>query len=225
MASKLKSNLSYANVMATIAVFLALAGVAGAASALLPKNSVSSKTIKNGQVKVVDLHNGAVTAKKLATDAVTGAAVKDDSLTGADIDESSLKGLSPYATIPSGATVTGSWNYYDIPSPAAQVELVEAFPAPAPVALTDANVNFGNEPGGITNDKDPACGGDSSTPTAPAGKVCIYIDHGSSSPNTLVGNALRLLPTSPTSRYGFEISSGEIGNNGVAGGTWAYTAP
>ena len=42
--------LTYANVMATIAVFLALGG--GAYAALnLPKNSVSSKTIRNGQVR------------------------------------------------------------------------------------------------------------------------------------------------------------------------------
>jgi hypothetical protein len=222
MASKLKSNLSYANVMATVAVFLALAGVAGAASALLPKNSVRSKTIKNGQVKAVDLHKAAVTGSRIAPNAVTGAAVKDDSLTGADIDESSLKGLSPYATIPSGTTVTGSWNY--LSPPGTGIDLVEALPAPAPAPLTDATVNFDKEAGGFAPDADPACNGDSSTPTAPAGMVCIYIDHGSTSPKGLVGNALQYLPSSPTSRYGFEIATAG-GGNGQAGGTWAYTAP
>ena len=223
MIAKLQGKLSYANVMATIAVFLALAGVAGAASSLLPKNSVTSKAIKNGQVKAADLHKGAVTASKIAPNAVTGAAVKDDSLTGADIDESSLKLPSPLgATIPSGTTVTGAWNY--LSPPGVNIDLVEAFPAPAPAPLTDATVNFEKEAAGFATDADPTCNGEASAPTAPAGRVCIYIDHGTTTGKALGGHALQYLPTSPTSRYGFEIAT-EGGGNGQAGGTWAYTAP
>jgi hypothetical protein len=55
MLSKFRSRLTYANVMATIAVFLALGGGAYAAFKL-PKNSVGTKQIKTG----------AVTPKKLA---------------------------------------------------------------------------------------------------------------------------------------------------------------
>jgi hypothetical protein len=59
----------YANVMATIAVFLALGG--GAYAALeLPRNSVGRNQIK--------------------ANAVNSAKVAPDTLTGADIDESSL---------------------------------------------------------------------------------------------------------------------------------------
>jgi hypothetical protein len=220
---RLRPKLTYANIISTLCLFIVLGGAAYAATEL-PKNSVSSKTIKNGQVKTADLHRGAVTASKIAAGAVTGAAVKDGSLTGADINESSLNLNipSPYGTIPSGTTVTGSWNYFSPPS--AEVDLVEAFPAPAPVALTNADVNFGNEPEELAADKDPACSGNSSAPTAPPGKVCIYLDHGSTSPKALVGKALQVLPSSPTSRYGFEIAT-EAGANGQAGGTWAYTAP
>ena len=51
---RIRSHLTYANVMATIAVFLVLGG--GAYAALhLPKNSVKSRNIKNGQVKAKDL--------------------------------------------------------------------------------------------------------------------------------------------------------------------------
>ena len=56
----MRSRLSYANVMATIAVFLAVAG--GSAYAVgLGKGTVKTKTIKNG----------AVTTNKLGTEAVT----------------------------------------------------------------------------------------------------------------------------------------------------------
>ena len=51
--------LSYANVTATIALFLALGG--GAYAMTLPNNSVKSKTIKNGQVKSADVQNNGVT--------------------------------------------------------------------------------------------------------------------------------------------------------------------
>jgi hypothetical protein len=52
----IRSHLTYANVMATIAVFLVLGGGAYAAFHL-PKNSVRSKNIVNGQVKRADVSN------------------------------------------------------------------------------------------------------------------------------------------------------------------------
>jgi hypothetical protein len=61
--------LSYANVMATAAVFIALGGGAYAISKV-PKNSVGPKQVKD--------------------DSLTGQDVRDDSLTGSDIAESSL---------------------------------------------------------------------------------------------------------------------------------------
>jgi hypothetical protein len=51
---RIRSHLTYANVMATIAVFLVLGGGAYAAFHL-PKNSVRSGNIVNGQVKTKDL--------------------------------------------------------------------------------------------------------------------------------------------------------------------------
>ena len=56
---RLRSKLSYANVMATIAVFIALGGAAYAAG--LPKNSVGSKQIKNNAVTGAKIKKGAVT--------------------------------------------------------------------------------------------------------------------------------------------------------------------
>jgi hypothetical protein len=50
---RIRERLTYANVMATIAVFLVLGGGAYAASHL-PRNSVRSKNIVNGAVKLAD---------------------------------------------------------------------------------------------------------------------------------------------------------------------------
>ncbi len=64
-----RTRLTYANVMSSIAVFLVLGGVAFAASQL-PKNSVGTKQLKNK----------AVTTKKIKNNAVTGAKVNESTL-------------------------------------------------------------------------------------------------------------------------------------------------
>jgi hypothetical protein len=73
----LRGRLTYANVMSTVAVFIALGG-ASYAAINLPKNSVGTKQIKKN--------------------AVNGSKVAKDSLTGTDIKESTL------GTVPSAAT-------------------------------------------------------------------------------------------------------------------------
>ena len=82
----IRSKLTYANVMATVAVFIALGGTAYAATQL-KKNSVGTKQIKNQ----------AVTAAKIKNGAITGAQVQSGSLTGTQINASTL-GTVPSAT-------------------------------------------------------------------------------------------------------------------------------
>jgi hypothetical protein len=74
----IRSKLTYSNVVSTLCLFLLLGGVAYAVTAA-PKNSVTSRSIKNGQVKAADL----------ATNAVKGTKVADGSLTAADLKEGS----------------------------------------------------------------------------------------------------------------------------------------
>jgi hypothetical protein len=63
---RIRRHLTYANVMATVAVFVVLGG--GAYAALhLPKNSVRSKQIKNGSVKRGDLHSGVLSGVVVAS--------------------------------------------------------------------------------------------------------------------------------------------------------------
>jgi hypothetical protein len=63
-----RPQLSYANVIATIALFVALGGAAVAAG--LPKNSVGTKQLKRGAVSAAKIKRAAVTAGKLAPKAV-----------------------------------------------------------------------------------------------------------------------------------------------------------
>lgn len=63
-----RPKLNYANVMATIALFVALGGAAVAAG--LPKNSVGPLQLKRGAVTPKALKRGAVTAGKIAPGAV-----------------------------------------------------------------------------------------------------------------------------------------------------------
>lgn len=75
----MRTHLSYANVMATIAVFIALGGSSYAA-VTLSKNSVRAKHIKNGEVKRADLGRNAVDSSK----------VKDGSLRAQDFGAAQL---------------------------------------------------------------------------------------------------------------------------------------
>jgi len=64
MRNRLRSKLTYANVISTMCLFLLLGGGAYAASAL-PKNSVGSKQLKNNAVTTAKIKKGAVTGDKI----------------------------------------------------------------------------------------------------------------------------------------------------------------
>ena len=75
---RVRTRLSFANVISAVALFVALGGGAYAAFTL-PKNSVSSKNIVNGQVKRRDLASGSVRADALKIPAqFTSAGLTDD---------------------------------------------------------------------------------------------------------------------------------------------------
>jgi hypothetical protein len=97
------SKLTYANVIATIALFLALGGGAVMAAEQLGKNAVKSKNIAANAVKTQDIAKNAVKAAKLAAkavrnknlskNAVSGAKVRKGALTRSKLKAGTLAGL------------------------------------------------------------------------------------------------------------------------------------
>lgn len=66
---RIRQRLTYANVMATIAVFIALGGASYAATQL-PRNSVGTKQIKNNAISSAKIKNHAVTGAKIKASSV-----------------------------------------------------------------------------------------------------------------------------------------------------------
>jgi hypothetical protein len=96
---RLRTHLTYANVMSSIAAFMAISGVAWAASAL-PQNSVGTPQLKRN----------AVTSLKIKNGQVMGIDAKDNTFTGADINDGTLGKVPTAATAASAASATNAAN-------------------------------------------------------------------------------------------------------------------
>jgi hypothetical protein len=269
------------NLLGLLALAVALGGTAFAASKA-PKNSVVSKSIKNGGVKLADLAPDSVDGSKVVDGSLGGADLGGNSLLGSNIDEATLGKVPDAAnadraasadtaasastaetaasatsaetaasannaaalggnppsdyrrwagTIPSGKTVTGAWGCSHATDFAggtgrdctAHVQL----PAPAPTALTDATVN--SNPGPFGADDDATCTGSEADPTAPAGKVCIYLSlrafNTQSSITGTVDSAACGCTVPGYHTRGFMVDIRNVDNPGDSQGVWAYTAP
>jgi hypothetical protein len=105
-----RRHFSYANVMATIAVFIALGG--GAYALSLPKNSVKSKNIAKRAVKARHIAKKAVKARHIAAGAVGRNAIADGAIDSAKVQDGSLLGADfgagqiSDAAVHSGSTST-----------------------------------------------------------------------------------------------------------------------
>ncbi len=98
MLRRLRTHLTYANVMSSIAAFAALTGVAWAAT--LPRNSVGPAQLKNN----------AVTSPKIKNGQVTTADAKDNTFTGADVNEGSLGQVPSAASADNAANAVNAVN-------------------------------------------------------------------------------------------------------------------
>ncbi|MFP5452221.1 MAG: hypothetical protein ACLGG9_10810 [Thermoleophilia bacterium] len=102
---RLRTHLSYANVIATLAPFVALGGV-GYAAVTLPANSVGTAQMKNNSVTGVKIRNGTVASADVRNNSLIGADVRNGSLTGADIRDGSLSPADFGGPPPGGSVVS-----------------------------------------------------------------------------------------------------------------------
>lgn len=132
------------------------------------------------------------------------------------------RGFSAWDAIPSGVTVIGEVNW-DLTTPGGSVpsdRITVNLPGVAPVALTDATVNFA--PGSAVSDADATCTGSFDAPSAPPGKVCLY-GGTVESVETISGLAGRLATRAFHVRYHPVLTA--AGSDMILWFTWAYTAP
>jgi hypothetical protein len=103
MASKLRSRLSYANVVSTICLFVVLGGT----SYGLATGSIDSREIKNNTVRSKDIRNSQVRGRDIRNSTIRSRDVALDALLGADINESTL-GQVPRAATAGSASTAGT---------------------------------------------------------------------------------------------------------------------
>jgi len=214
--------LSYANVVATLALFIALGGGAYAATKL-PKNSVGPTQLRRNAVtssKVKDgsLHRQDFATKDLATLRGPTGPTGATGATGAKGDMGAVGGLSADSSIAHGQTIRGAFGMGKVAAAGEEIVRGVALPVPAPVALDPSHVNVA---GGLDDPGGSICAGTYANPTAQAGYACLY-------PAIMVNaNGLQAsVPSGQSTRFGFVFQYfGVAAGFANFSGSWAYTAP
>ncbi len=88
--TSIRRHLTYANIVSTIGLFLALGGATAFAARQLAKSSVGARQLKKNAVTSAKIKNGAVRGSDLADGAVTGAKLGDRAVTGAKLADGSV---------------------------------------------------------------------------------------------------------------------------------------
>jgi hypothetical protein len=106
----LSGRVTFANVSALLALFVALGGSSYAAirvgSEQIANNSIRSKDIKNNQIRGKDIRKGTVRGTDVRDGDLKGKDVRDDTISGDDVKESSL-GAVPNAALAANAAALG----------------------------------------------------------------------------------------------------------------------
>jgi hypothetical protein len=129
---QIRTRLTYANVMSSLAVFLVLGGATAFAASKIGANQLKANSVKTG---------------KIVKEAVTTSKLKNDAVTGAKANEASF-GQVPSAKTAETATVAGSasnviWAVVSNPAGAGNAALVRSSqPAPIVTESTGVIVQF-----------------------------------------------------------------------------------
>jgi hypothetical protein len=228
---RLRSKLTYANVMSTIAVFCVLSGVGFAVAAKklkVPKKSVGAKQLKNNAVHSKKISKNAVNAAKIASGAVGRSEIANGAVGSGEIANKSVTrgkladDVAPLiGTLRTGQTLRGSFNIGGNETSLRDGQTFQ-FPlnnAPsAPTAnLIDASVTTPT----FTSNCSGLSGGNGQTPNAAAGNLCIYITFkGGTTPALAIDSgALTRLGFGLTGTWATADPANQIR------GQWAVTAP
>jgi hypothetical protein len=181
MRPKLRPHLTYANVVATLCLFLLLGGGAAVAATQLPKNSVGSAQLKRGAVTPAKLNpsaKAALTGPAGATGATGPRGLDGPQGPRGERGETGLKGedgkrgeqgeAGPFpATLPSGKTVVGA---FDVGGTAAATGNIAvgavSYLYRVPTTQIPVYVRLSTT--------DLSCTGTFAAPTAPPGHTCFY---------------------------------------------------
>jgi hypothetical protein len=107
---RLRPRLTYANVVATLALFLVLTGGAAYAATHLAKNSVGSKQLKKNSVTGAKIKNGTITGAKINVGTlgkVPSAASADHAATAASANSAATAAVAANATAANNANRLG----------------------------------------------------------------------------------------------------------------------
>jgi hypothetical protein len=218
---KHRPRLTYANVVATLALFLALCGGAAFAASRLPKNSVGSAQLKKGAVTGAKVKKHSL----LASSFKAGQAPKGPAGPRGAQGEQGKPGPagSPWTaggTLPSGATLKGTFVVMDTAS--AENERFGAaisFGIPLASQPTQHFIAAGTSAPGV-------CPGDATTPLAAPGQLCVYESKHVNIDGTLEDPVTGLTGGPTATPYGAGVAGYSKGAGIVFdGGTWAVTAP
>jgi hypothetical protein len=166
----LRARLTYANVMATLAMFIVLGGGAYAAGTTLAKNSVGSRQLKANAVTSSKVKDGKLLAKDFKAGQLPAGAKGATGAQGAKGDKGDKGDAGPVVdTLPSGKTLRGAWGSGETASGAGQlVEASISFAFPLASAPTLHLIQQGGVP--------PAeCPGTTAAPAAQPGHLCVYV--------------------------------------------------
>lgn len=205
----------------------------------IPGNRLTKGGVAGDRIKANTLTGKQINEKSLATvpsatsaDKAQTAATSTNAQRATNADNALALGGTAAAsyltfgtrTIPAGVTVTGAFgvasNVTTLTTPTNDIREVVQLPGQAPSDLTDTTVNFATATGAV--DADATCTGTPNAPTAPAGKVCLYLSATQGLNTTFEGTAI---PQLAGSRAGFVVHAATLDSATGVFGTWAYTAP